>query len=171
MKWSLLCCCFSTFQFHFLLFLILASFSCEGKMAPIPWLLRFKSNWKARALGLVELALTWLGLSHVPFLQPITVARVIACSHWPGISHMLESGVESALPEAWRLRVGEGCLPVPKIRMLIFMEVSVSGCRASETTVYFSDWSIWRIWEMLVPGQSLCWNSQDAIPKHLFRIV
>lgn len=97
---------------------------------------------EGKGFGIGGVSSDWLGLSHVPFLQPITVARVVACSHWPGISHMLESGVVSALPEAWRPRVGEGCLLVPKIRMLTFMEVSLSGCRASETTVYFSDWSI-----------------------------
>lgn len=97
---------------------------------------------EGKGFGIGGVSSDWFGLSHVPFLQPITVARVVACSHWPGISHMLESGVVSALPEAWRPRVGEGCLLVPKIRMLTFMEVSLSGCRASETTVYFSDWSI-----------------------------
>ena len=81
-------------------------------MAPIPYLLRFKYNWKVRALGLVRInSLRLTGLNRVPFLQPITVAKEIACSHWPGIIHVLESGVESRLPEAKELRVGEGMSP------------------------------------------------------------
>ena len=50
----------------------------------------------------------WLGLSHMPVLQPITATQETACSYWPGIGHLLQWRAKSMLPQAWRLRVGVG---------------------------------------------------------------
>lgn len=78
------------------------------------------ANCSIKSPGLSLIRTDWLGLGHVPNLKPITEAKRVWCSDWPGLGNMspqsrcgirLRAGEHGAWWEnlASNDRVGNGC--------------------------------------------------------------